>query len=187
ADLDPEPGPELAAAAGALGRYLRASLAPELGQSACLTGQFHAGGLGGQRGQDVGHGPQPGGGVRCPRKQRRQVGVRHDGLVLALRLRDVRHVNIRNVVTRHSVTPASAVIWASLRRPRCAATRTAPGLLRSIRATDSVSRPATTRSRITSAWRRGSPASRAIAAAVLRFSMAASAESALLGSCATVA
>ena len=39
---------------------------------------------------------------------------------------------------------------------------------------------------ITSACSRGSPASRAIAAAVPRFSIAASAESALLGNCAAV-
>ena len=58
--------------------------------------------------------------------------------------------------------------------------------MRSNRATDSVSSPATTRSRITSACSRGSPASRAIAAAVLRFSMAVSAESTLLGNCAAV-
>ncbi|HET7244505.1 MAG TPA: hypothetical protein VFJ07_06680 [Streptosporangiaceae bacterium] len=90
ADLDPEPGGEPAGAtAGPPGQYRRASPAPELGQSAVLTGPLLATGLGGQRGQDVSHGPQPGDGVRRPGKQCGQVGVRHDGLVLALRLREV--------------------------------------------------------------------------------------------------
>lgn len=90
-------------------RHRHASPAPELGQGAGLTGQFPQTGLGAQRGQDIRHGLQRGPDIPFPGKQRREVGVRHGGPVLERRLRDVRHVTIRNVGTGHSVTPVSAV------------------------------------------------------------------------------
>jgi hypothetical protein len=89
--------------------HRHAGPAPKLGQGAGLTGQFSQAGLGAQRGQDVRHGLQPGRDIPLPGKQRHQVGVRHGGPVLERRLRDIRHVTIRNVGTGHSVTPVSAV------------------------------------------------------------------------------
>ncbi len=62
-----------------------------------------------------------------------------------------RHLTIHSVRPAHCVTPARSARSASRRRPRCAATRTAPGVLSTIRATSPVSRPATTRSMMISA------------------------------------
>jgi hypothetical protein len=87
-----------------------ASPPAELGHGAGLAGQFPGAGLGAQRGQNVRHGLQLGRDIPFPGKQHYQVGVRHGGPVLERRLRDVRHVIIRNVGTGHSVTPVSAVI-----------------------------------------------------------------------------
>src|ERR1700751_5741779 len=73
-----------------------------------------------------------------------------------------RHLIMHSVGPAQSVTPACATWAASLRRPRCAATRTAPGDLPTILATSPVSRPATTRSMMISAWSDGSDLIRAI-------------------------
>ena len=62
-----------------------------------------------------------------------------------------RHLTMQSVGPAHCVTPARAASSASRRRPRCAATRTAPGVLPTIRATSLESRSATTRSMMISA------------------------------------
>src|SRR5690349_14453462 len=61
------------------------------------------------------------------------------------------HVTRGNAVIVHRVTPARSRQAASRRRPRWAATRTAPGVLFTMRATSTVSSPATTRSTMISA------------------------------------
>jgi hypothetical protein len=62
-----------------------------------------------------------------------------------------RHLTMQSVRPAHCVTPARSTRPASRRRARCAATRTAPGDLPTIRATSAASRPATTRSMMISA------------------------------------
>src|SRR5215467_14771856 len=67
-----------------------------------------------------------------------------------------RHLTLHSARPAQSVTPACATWPASRRRPRCAATRTAPGVLPTILATSPVSSPATTRSMMISACSGGS-------------------------------
>src|SRR5215469_2797068 len=157
----------------------------ELGPRRGLTGQLVAGGPGGQRGQGVGEGPQPGRqalvglGAGEQRGQRRVPGF---GRVLAAQPPQVRHVTLRTAAADHSVTPVSAKISASRRNPRWAATLTAPALRPVSRATASLSSPATTRSMITSACMAGSLATSAITDRVARCSIATSAASSDTGS-----
>src|SRR5215472_6326070 len=157
----------------------------ELGQRGGLTGQLIAGGPGRQRGQGVREGLQPwreafGRLGYC--EQRGEGRIPHFGRILAAQPPQVRHFTLRTGAAAHSVTPASASIWASRRNPRWAATLTAPGLLPVSRATASLSSPATTRSKITSACTAGNCATSAITDRVARCSIATSAASSATGS-----
>ena len=62
-----------------------------------------------------------------------------------------RHLTLQSVWLFQCVTPARSASSASRRRARCAVTRTAPGVLPTIRATSAASSPATTRSMMISA------------------------------------
>ena len=81
---------------------------------------------------------------------------------------EICHVILRSARAAQSVTPSLAMICASLRSPRCAATLTAPGRRLTRRATDSTSRPAMTRKAMTSACNGASLATSANAASVSR-------------------
>ncbi len=96
--------------------------------------------------------------------------------------REDRHITIASAAAGHRVTPAADNIWARRRRPRWAAIRTAPGLRPTIWATASLSRSATTRSRITSACRDGSAETALTISAVARFTIASAAASGVVGS-----
>src|SRR6516164_5378376 len=62
-----------------------------------------------------------------------------------------RHLTLQSVSLVQCVTPARSARLDSLRRARWAVTRTAPGVLPTIRATSAASRPTTTRSMMISA------------------------------------
>ncbi len=139
-----------------LARCVRhAELVTERGQGAGLTLQFVTDGLVSEPGQRLYQRPQlrrRAGRQFRAREQGGQGRVPDHGDGPAARPQGVKHVKVRNITAGHSVTPASVKIAAIRRRPRWAATRTAPGLRPTSRATVWVSSPATTRSKITSAW-----------------------------------
>src|SRR5882757_4517739 len=127
-----------------------------------------------ERGEGFRHEAQPCGGLpgREGGGEHRIVGGVPDRGDLAVRGgREGRHVTSASSTAGHRVTPAGDRVWARRRRPRWAATRTAPGLRPTILATASLSRPASIRSRITSACRGGNARTASVTAAVARFSM----------------
>ncbi len=147
---------------------------------------------GAQRGQDVRYRPEHHRGVAgLTGQQRIEVSLARRRGALD-RQKAVWHFIVRNVKFTQSVTPAREATPAgpssvsSLLRPRCAITRTLPGVFPSMPATASVSSPATTRSMITSACSGGSRATSAIAASVARLSSTIWAVSGVRGTSARV-
>ena len=121
-------------------------------QSGGLPGQipgFGRPGHGGEHPRQVVHLWRRPGGDRAPIKE--HVQQRLVALAAGPAGGEPRHLIMHSVRPAHCVTPARAASSASRRRPRCAATRTAPGVLPTIRATSPESRSATTRSMMTSA------------------------------------